>query len=232
MTDVWRTITREAAEALTRYRAVVLDSNGKAAYPAVAGSSCIGLIHTSVSASDISTYGTHDVDIILAGIFRGEIGEAVANGQWLTGDIDGQLISATAWLLMNSSLANSDFIVRSRYPGLAGRNISIAMLDPAGNNQALACSVAGNDITISLATGPAGAITSTANEVMAIIGVTASAAALVSTELATGSTGVGVVEAIAKDFLDGGGNTVAIALQAGITAGTSIPVLVHIGGGA
>lgn len=80
--------------------------------------------------------------------------------------------------------------------GTPGNDVVIRLVDPAANSQALAVSVAGSVITVSLATDGAGAITSTADLVTAAIAADANAAALVTAADASGSDGSGVVAAV------------------------------------
>jgi hypothetical protein len=86
----------------------------------------------------------------------------------------------------------------------AGNSVRVRYVDPAGNNAALGVVVAGNDITVNLATGGAGAITSTAAQVKAAVEASAPAAALVSVANAAGNDGTGVVTALAYTALSGG----------------------------
>jgi hypothetical protein len=73
--------------------------------------------------------------------------------------------------------------------GTAGNSITIRYVDPAGNDQALAVSVIASAITVSLATGPAGAITSTAAQIKAAVDASSPAHALVTVAVTgTGST--------------------------------------------
>jgi hypothetical protein len=93
--------------------------------------------------------------------------------------------------------------------GAAGNDISIAYVDPAGNNAALSVTVASKAITVHLATGAGGAITSTAAAVLAAINASAAAAALVTVAIMTADAGVaddgsGVVTALAALNLAGG----------------------------
>lgn len=88
--------------------------------------------------------------------------------------------------------------------GFAGNGISVALVDPAGNNQAIAVNVADNNISVSLATDGAGAITSTAANIITAIEANAAANALVSVANTGASTGAGVVAAVAATNLAGG----------------------------
>ena len=106
----------------------------------------------------------------------------------------------------------SEVVVTADAAGAAGNNISVALVDPSANNQTLSVSVVGQAITASLATGAAGAITTTAAQLTAAINANAAASALVT---ATGA-GVGIVAAAAATNLTGGA-TVGVA--AAITDG-------------
>jgi len=99
---------------------------------------------------------------------------------------------------------NSDVTYTAVNGGITGNDITIEYVDPVGNDQALAITVTDDAIEVSLATGPAGAITSTAAAIVAAIAADTDAAALV-TGVADG-TGLGVVEEItpAESLADGG----------------------------
>jgi len=99
--------------------------------------------------------------------------------------------------------ANNDIILTSKLIGTAGNAITITLVDPAGNDQALAVTVVGTDISVSLATGGAGAITTTAALLIAAINGDADAFALVNASLAQVS-GAGAVTALAETSLAGG----------------------------
>ncbi len=82
--------------------------------------------------------------------------------------------------------------------------LSIELLDPSGNDKLLTVTMIGKKISVSLATGPAGAITSTAAEVITAINNHGDALELVLAANGTGSTGAGVVTAMAAADLAGG----------------------------
>lgn len=96
--------------------------------------------------------------------------------------------------------------------GAAGNGITVKYTNPGANNAALIVSVTGTAIAVSLATGVAGAITSTAAEVKAAIEANAAAAALVDVSLYTadsgsGDDGSGIVTAMAQAALASGAGT-------------------------
>lgn len=93
--------------------------------------------------------------------------------------------------------------------GAVGNAITIAYTDPGANDALLSVGVNYNAITVSLATGVAGAITSTAAEVLAAIEASEAASALVTVAIMTGDSGTaddgsGVVTAIAATHLASG----------------------------
>ena len=106
--------------------------------------------------------------------------------------------------------------------GANGNALSVAYVDPGANNAALAVSVSYGAITVSLATGVAGAITSTAAQVKAAVEALAASAALVTVAVYTADTGIaddgsGVVTAMASAALAGGvGTGVATVVGGGL----------------
>lgn len=108
--------------------------------------------------------------------------------------------------------ANADLTYTARAPGRAGNDISVTHVDPAAINQPLAVSLSGLDITVSLATNGAGAITSTANAVAAAIRASVAVNDLVS--VAVEGTGAGIVNAKAKQNLINGRDIVSVHFKA------------------
>lgn len=99
---------------------------------------------------------------------------------------------------------NNDLDFTAATAGADGNDITIRYVDPAANSQALAVSVVGSAITVSLATDGAGVITSTAAQVDAAIDALPAAAALVTPANKAGNDGTGVVTAMAAAALTGG----------------------------
>lgn len=85
-----------------------------------------------------------------------------------------------------------------------GNAVTVAYIDPPGNNAALAVSVTGNAISVSLATDGASAVTSTAAQVRDAINAHVDASRLVVAANAAGNDGTGVVTALAATALTGG----------------------------
>jgi hypothetical protein len=90
--------------------------------------------------------------------------------------------------------------------GTAGNSITIALVDPAGNNQVLAVTVLASAISVSLATGVAGAITTTRAQLVAAINASAAASALVS---ASGAGATAITALAATALATGAAPTVA-----------------------
>ena len=94
---------------------------------------------------------------------------------------------------------NNDFVVTSRASGTSP--LTIALVDPAANSASLSVSKATNAISVSLATGSGGAITSTASQVVSALNSDADSAPHVFAQLAAGNDGSGVVTALAAQGL-------------------------------
>lgn len=91
---------------------------------------------------------------------------------------------------------NNDLVFTSRRGGSWGNDTTVEYLDPSGNDEELAVSVSGQAITVSLATGEAGAITSTASDIKTAIEAHQQANELVTVANKSGNDGSGVVTAM------------------------------------
>jgi len=96
--------------------------------------------------------------------------------------------------------SNNDLVFMARVAG-STPTVRIAYVDPSANNAALGIVVSGQDITVNLATGVAGAITTTAAQIKAAIEANAEANALVAVALAPSNDGTGVVTALSQATL-------------------------------
>jgi hypothetical protein len=130
---------------------------------------------------------------------------------------------------VNPAGAENGLTFTAREYGVGGNSITVTYLNPGANDAALSVSVAGKSIVVSLATGEAGAITSTAAEVLAAIEASNAANELVTVEIMAGDTGgsddgSGVVTAMASTALEGGaGFGIAVALPGALCIDTSTP---------
>lgn len=107
-------------------------------------------------------------------------------------------------LLIGVIGTNNAITFTSKLAGVAGDAIRVALVDPGANNAALGVVVAGNAITVNLATSAGGAITTTATQLIAAIAGNAAANALVGAANTGASTGAGVVTALPATALTGG----------------------------
>ncbi len=122
-----------------------------------------------------------------------------------------------ASVTLDCTNGNADIVITAVEAGTAGNGIKVQLKNPAGNNQALTVDLVDNAIVVSLATGVAGAITSTAAEVIAAINASLEARVLVVAANATGSDGTGVVNAIAATALiDGSAGSAGVTEAEGL----------------
>jgi phage tail sheath protein FI len=123
-------------------------------------------------------------------------------GLLCTGDNAQAAVAAT----LNTGLAgtNNALVFTAVNSGSVGNQISVAMMNPAADTQALSVAVNTTAILVSLATDGEGNITSTAAQVLAAINADLAAAALVTVTEGAGSSGAGVVTASTALFLSGG----------------------------
>lgn len=111
---------------------------------------------------------------------------------------------ATASLTTALAGSNNDIVLTAAVPGPGGNAITLALVDPMGNSQALGIVVTGNAIVANLATGLTGTITTTATALLAALAASAPATALATGALAPGNDGTGVVTALTATHLSGG----------------------------
>lgn len=100
-----------------------------------------------------------------------------------------------ATLALGSVAANTGITLTAVKVGAAGNLASIILRDPRANSQALAVTVDGDAVTVSLATSIAGAITTTATLLLAALAASPTAAAIFTAAATGASTGAGVVSA-------------------------------------
>lgn len=123
-------------------------------------------------------------------------------GRGLIGSPVDTSTEAKASVTTSLSGANNDLTFTAAQAGTDGNSIRIRYVNPGANDAALAVTRSGQDITVSLATGVAGAITSIASEVSDLVNTTQSGIVVASN--AAANTGVGVVTAMAYQTLSGG----------------------------
>lgn len=124
-------------------------------------------------------------------------------------------VAEVANSLVTGVVANNNAIRWTQLDPDAGQIPRITLRDPAGNDQALAVDVDGRDIIVSLATGVAGAITSTAAQVIAAVLEHDQASQMVTAANSGASSGAGVVVAVAATPLAAGAAAGAGAVKFG-----------------
>lgn len=142
-------------------------------------------------------------------------------------DISIQYVDSIA--AVAASLVVQDLTYTAQDAGADGNDISITYVDPMGNDQPIAVSVVGTDIEVSLATGPGGAITSTAQDVLEAIEADMDASALVSV-VVSGTAG-DLQTAAALDNLENGADeqTTTAGSEVVSVDGNAILVLIEDG---
>ena len=99
---------------------------------------------------------------------------------------------------------NNDIVITAKTAGVEDNSIWVELRDPAGNDKDLAVLLEGDAIVVSLSTSAAGAITSTAAQVIEAINKDLDAKQLVVASNAADNDGTGVVTAITATPLAGG----------------------------
>lgn len=122
---------------------------------------------------------------------------------------DDLVVSASASVAATTTLApagdDNDILITALATGAVANGYSVELIDPAANDAALTVTTANNLLfTVSLATGGAGAITSTAASVITALNALPEFAALMVAANAPANDGTGVVTAIAAASLTGG----------------------------
>lgn len=137
-------------------------------------------------------------------------GAAITAGQEVQSGAGGKAVPLTPAAAIAATLqtgvvgSNTAITYTAKDAGYAGDGISVRLKDPAANSQALAVTVTGNDIVVSLATNSGGAITSTAAQIIAALAASEAASSLIGAANTGASTGAGVVAAVAATNLAGG----------------------------
>lgn len=112
---------------------------------------------------------------------------------------------------------NNDLTYTAVLPGADGNAVTVRYSDPAANDAELSVSVTGTAITVNLATGVAGAITTIASEIVTAIEASEAASALVTVADKAANNGTGEVTAMAATPLANGADATGQG-----TAGTGV----------
>jgi|SRR5690349_6724770 len=145
-------------------------------------------------------------------------GEEIDAEQELAVGAGGKAIAADSAVAASAKTGvvgeNNALTFTANEEGDEGNDLSIALVDPAGNNKALAVDVDGDKIVVNLATDGEGKITSTAAQVTAAILEHDQASQLVTAANTGASTGAGKVKAVAETPLTGGTDQAAAVAKA------------------
>jgi len=150
----------------------------------------------TLDASKVTANETTGIKKLLAGSFVGKNGVSGKYEQY-DGGVKASLITALAG-------DNNDLKWEWNEPGTHGNDISVKYTDPSANDQALSITFDGRVIDVSLATGAAGAITTTAAEIKAAIAKHDLLKDKVTVTDAADNNGTGVVTALAAASLADG----------------------------
>jgi len=175
-------------------------------------------IRTSQSGSELNIWGSEKRRFVTGGVTidssevsaDGDGNKLLSIGQPLgydavSGKWEPYVAPVKASKLFGTEVANTALLITALAYGVIGNSIKVQLLDPSGNNQALAVSISGDTIVVSLATSAEGAITSTAAEIAAAINAHLLAKQLVVASADVGeSSGEVAVAAVAATALAGG----------------------------
>lgn len=149
----------------------------------------------TLDAAAVSADGTTGLKKLLAGTFIGKDGSTSKYKKY---------IPAVAATLKTGVVGSNNAILwTAKTPGTPGNAIRLQLKDPSGNSKPLVVTLENDTIVVSLATSEAGAITSTAAEVIAAVN-SALVNGLVVAANDGESTGEGVVAAVDATALAGG----------------------------
>ncbi len=140
------------------------------------------------------------------------------------------VVAKQATLVTALAGTHNDLKYTAKVAGTVGNATRITYV-VAGVSTALTVAVAGNDITVNVATNAGSAAISTAAQVLAAVQASVAATAKVSVELATGNDGTGVVTALALTNLAGGTEAVGPHADTPDTTGPQNPRILDGSGG-
>lgn len=210
----------DADAALTKFRAVKRTSTGVT--PVTASTDALlGIAQYGVTTDEIAK--GKGASVREMGISEWEAGGAVALGAEVMADSSGRCVTLAATVaasLNTGVVANNNAITWTAVnPGTGGNSITVTLVDPGGDGS-LGVDVDGKDIVVTLAYAT-GAVTSTAAQVIAAVLEHDTASQLVSVANKTGSSGAGVVAAVAKTNLAGGAGAGSGNRAAGVCVGAA-----------
>lgn len=145
-------------------------------------------------------FAIEEISVITDGV------DTLSNGaSVIVKEVDQRVFTA-ATLSTSMTGTNNDVTLTAVTAGTSGNSITLTLVDPSANDQAISVSVDGTDITVNLATDGGGSITTTATQLIAAIEGNAAASALVTIDNKGSDNGSGVVTALSESALTGGLN--------------------------
>jgi hypothetical protein len=145
-------------------------------------------------------------------IARVQPGDNITAGEEVQSDANGKAIplrAAVAAHLDTGVVGNNNALAwTAKDPGADGNTLTVTIVDAGDADTTLAVTVSNGDISVALGTtsAGAGAVTSTAQDVIDLIEADTAANALVSVVNKGASTGAGLMAAVSKTNLAGGSN--------------------------
>lgn len=163
----------------------------------------------------VGTPGVGETSTLADGAYSYKITAVDAYGESLVGTAGGAtVVTSPTHATLTTSLtgANNDLKYTSVATGTAGNSNTVRYVDPGGNNAALSINITPSGSTaalvVNLATDGAGAITTTASQIVAALALQGTAFTnYMTVELAASNTGAGVVTALSITNLAGGAAT-------------------------
>jgi hypothetical protein len=170
----------------------------------------------TIDEADITGGTASDIDITMSVITTSEVTDTTAfslieNIQFLP--VVGAPDDAVQGTLSRNPAGDDNALTFTAVAyGAIGNATTVTYVDPEANDAELSVVVTGSSITVNLATGEAGAITSTAAQILTAIEASAPASALVTvaidaTDSGEADDGSGVVTALSLGTMSGGAGT-------------------------
>lgn len=216
-------ITGDASAAVTGKRFVKISGNAESAPDALASNADGGNIRVAHADAGGRAFGVAAHDAATNGkvtIIRGPgfvvpvyAAAAIAAFEEVKVGANGKATPASGAVAASVEIGtgNSKIKFTANEAGAAGNDLSVTIVDPAGNNASLSIDVDGDDITVNLATDGASNPTSTVAQVIAAVLEHDTASQLVTASNGTGSDGTGVMAAASETPLTGGADAVGDA---------------------
>jgi len=207
-----------ATEAIPAYRAPIFDTSAdrSAKLPTAANQRALGVVDEhgqADAAGDVAA-------VIRTGWAKAEVAAAVTRGDRLNiAGSTGKLKAAVASLSVDMTAANADFTITALTQGAEGDRWSLVLIDPGADNT-LAAEIYDHEVRVVLGYAT-GAVNTIANDLETLLEAIPEFAANLTFAHTGASDGTGLLNAMDKTYLSGGGNDFCEALESA-TADTQI----------